>query len=241
MKFIRRHLYVITVMVVVCVVILLILVKIKLRSQNEVEEEIVKEEEIFEGEEVDEVSVLEEVEESQYVVVDVKGAVKNPGVYQLEEGKRVTDAINMAGGLGEGANTSLINLAAILEDSMVVIVYTNREVLDYKDSKTIVSENYSCPDVTNDVCICEEDVITVEQDKSNVSSEETTGGSSTKISINKATLEELMTISGIGESKARAIIEYRESKGAFKTIEDIKQVSGIGDSLYEKIKEYITI
>ena len=61
------------------------------------------------------------------------------------------------------------------------------------------------------------------------------------MNINKASLEELLAISGIGESKAKAIIDYRKEKGKFKNIEEIKQVSGIGEALYEKIKEHITI
>ena len=62
-----------------------------------------------------------------------------------------------------------------------------------------------------------------------------------KISLNKATLDELLQISGIGESKAKAILTYREENGEFKSIEDIKNVSGIGEALFEKIKDQITV
>ena len=61
------------------------------------------------------------------------------------------------------------------------------------------------------------------------------------VNINTASKEELLTITGIGDSKAEAIISYREENGDFKAIEDIKNVSGIGDSLFEKIKEFITV
>ena len=63
----------------------------------------------------------------------------------------------------------------------------------------------------------------------------------TSVNINESSIEELTTISGIGESKAKAIIEYRTTNGPFKSVEEIKNVSGIGDKLYDKIKAYITI
>ena len=63
----------------------------------------------------------------------------------------------------------------------------------------------------------------------------------TLVNINTATKETLMSLKGIGESKADKIIEYRNTQGTFKTIDEIKNVSGIGDSVYEKIKDYITV
>ncbi len=63
----------------------------------------------------------------------------------------------------------------------------------------------------------------------------------TLININTAGINELMTLSGVGEAKAKAIIEYREKNGSFKSIEDIKNVSGIGEAAYQKIKDYITV
>ena len=63
----------------------------------------------------------------------------------------------------------------------------------------------------------------------------------TKVSINTATLSELMMIKGIGEVKAKAIIDYREDNGYFKKIDDLKNINGIGESTFEKIKDYIKI
>ena len=60
------------------------------------------------------------------------------------------------------------------------------------------------------------------------------------ININTASKEKLLTIPGIGESKAKAIIKYREENGNFISIEDIQKVDGIGSKLYEEIKIYIT-
>lgn len=174
-------------------------------------------------------------EKINYFYVDIKGAVKTPGVYKLEEGKRVDDAIKMAGGLIENSDTSIINLSKKIEDEMLIIIYTKEELQEYKNNLKIeeinkkLKEEIICPDYSNKACI------NIEEKKENDVSE------SNKISINKATKEELMTVSGIGESKAEEIIKYREENGEFKSIEDITSVSGIGESLYEKIKDYITV
>ena len=174
---------------------------------------------------------IEEVVPNEYYSFDIKGAVNNPGVYTLEKGKRVIDAINIAGGLKENANTSVNNLSRKVNDEMVIIIYTNDEVVNFLQVKAEEEqENKECihynTEIKNDSCI-EEDVIASEVD--------------TKVSINSANIELLMTIPGIGESKAKSIIEYRETNGLFKDIIDIKNVSGIGEALFEKIKDYITV
>ena len=138
--------------------------------------------------------------------VDIKGEVKDPGVYKLKEGSRVIDAINASGGLKENANTYSVNLSKKITDEMVIIVPSNSE-------NTNVSNN------------------TITQNTKN----------SSLVNINTATTKELLSITGIGESKASNIVKYREENGNFSSIEDIKNVSGIGDSLFEKIKKYITV
>ena len=144
--------------------------------------------------------------EKKYYYVDIKGEVKDPGVYKLKEGSRVIDAINASGGLKENANTYSVNLSKKITDEMVIIVPSNSE-------NTNVSNN------------------TITQNTKN----------SCLVNINTATTKELLSITGIGESKASNIIKYREENGNFSSIEDIKNVSGIGDSLFEKIKKYITV
>lgn len=168
------------------------------------------------------------------VFVDVKGAVNAPGVYEIDEERRIIDAINLAGGLTDKADTTNINLSKKVEDEMYIIVYTKDEIYNYKKNNEQSNEKIvcasvecDCPDVSNDACIKEE---------SNSSNESTS-----KISINTATKEELMNLTGIGEAKADAIISYREENGIFENLEDIKNVSGIGDSVYEKIKNNITL
>lgn len=179
-------------------------------------------------------------ESDSTVFVDVKGAVNNPGVYELESGKRVINAINKAGGLSSNANSININLSKKLTDEMVIIVYTKNEILNYKNggnTKAIscASNECICPDSNNDACISK-----TSSGKSS-GSKVSTNNSNSKVSINSASKEELMTLNGVGEAKAQKIIEYREKNGQFKSIEDIKNVSGIGDSMYEKIKDNITL
>jgi competence protein ComEA len=165
-------------------------------------------------------------EEDDLCYVDVKGAVVNPGVYAIESNKRVEDAIKLAGGIREDGDTSLINLAKAVWDEMVIVVYTKDEVVQNNQTNTInTSAN---------------DAYTSSNDSSAVSSSNSDQSSSI-ININTASIDELKTLSGIGESKAQAIIDYREENGNFSSIEDIMNVSGIGQSIYEKIKKYITV
>lgn len=182
--------------------------------------------------------IVEEKNEISKIKIDIKGAVNTPGVYELDINSRVGDAINVSGGLTPEADTSVINLSKILKDEMVVIIYTKKEIEEMKKGTTTVKyieKECVCPKIENDACI--EESITNKETENNIKSEE----NSTKISLNKATIKELMTLTGIGESKAKSIIEYREKNNGFKTIDEIKKVSGIGSSTYEKIKDNITI
>lgn len=164
--------------------------------------------------------------------VDIKGAVNTPGIYSLDKESRVIDVINMAGGLREDADTTVINLSKKITDEMVIIIYTHQEVSDfshYKETEKVIQQKCIQKDedsLKNDACI---------------SSDNTTEDNNTVISINSATKEELMKLTGIGESRANDIIEYREKNGGFKSIDELKNVKGIGDSLFDKIKENITL
>lgn len=188
------------------------------------------------------------VEEKNSIKVDIKGAVNNPGVYELELNSRVIDAINQAGGLTENADTTLINLSKNLKDEMTIIIYTKEEIEKYKESKKQIEYVYieveKCPDKINDACINQNDEPSESNtllDKEEPISSENNVEKNALVSINNSTSEELQTISGIGKSKADAIINYRNENGSFKAIEDIKNVSGIGEALFEKIKDFITI
>ena len=181
--------------------------------------------------------IEEEIETEKSLSIDIKGAVKNPGVYELKDGSVVKDAIDVSGGLLESANTEHINLSKKIVDEMVIIIYTNEEIQEMTEGNTsvkVVDKECICPKIENNACIDNNNKYT------NISNE-TNQGTSNKISLNNASKEELMTLNGIGESKANAIIEYRNNNGLFKQIEDITNVKGIGNSVYEKIKDRLTL
>ena len=176
-----------------------------------------------------------DIEEAiKYITVDIKGEVKSPGVYKIEEGKRVIDAINASGGLTKKAVTKYINLSKVLKDEDVIIINNISELEKIEDKKNI--EEIKINNKSN-ISVKESDVIT--NDKSDIV-KESDSNKNTIVNINTCTLEELLSINGIGESKAKSIIEYRENVGLFTSKEDIMKVSGIGNSLYDKIKDYIT-
>lgn len=184
-------------------------------------------------------------EENKNVFVDIKGAVINPGVYEIEQNKKVIDVVSLAGGLKENADTSFVNLAKKVVNEMVVIIYTKEEVAKAQEPNQIikyVDKKCICPEIKNDACINNS---TKKESNSTSSNKEITDSKDNKedvkVNLNTATLEELQTLSGIGESKAEAIIQYREEHAGFQSVEELKEVSGIGTSLYEKVKDHITV
>lgn len=207
--------------------------------------------------------IVEDQVESM-VYVDIKGAVKKPGVYELSSNDMINDAIKAAGGFNKNAYTNNINLSKTLENELVIFVYTKSE---YKNSKkTEIPDNTVCVADTYNIepCIEQTESIIVSSDtkKDNVNSNTNNNNSNdneintsdnvennnveiTKdnglININTASVSELSTLPGIGEKKAQAIIDYRNENGYFNNIEDIKNISGIGDATYEKFKDLITV
>ena len=150
--------------------------------------------------------------EDQLVTVDVKGAVKKPGVYQLQSNSRVHDALEKAGGMTEEADLKSINQAQKLSDEAVVYVA--------KVGENAVDVTTSAP----------------------ASATSGTGqAKSALVNLNTATEADFQTISGIGQKRAQDIIAYREANGRFKSVDDLKNVSGIGAKTLEKLKEYVTV
>ena len=142
----------------------------------------------------------------------------------------------------------MINLAKKVTNEMVIIIYTKDEVKKWTEPNQIVKyvdKQCVCPNIKNDACLKTETNNTNNTTAQTKQKEEKTNNSSNtiaeKININTATLEELQKLNGIGENKAKLIIEYRNEKGNFKKVEELKEVPGIGDSIYEKIKDSITV
>ena len=170
-------------------------------------------------------------EESTKLYFDIKGSVKKPGVYEFTQGDKIIDAINKAGGLTKNATTNNLNLSKKLTNEMVIYVFSKNELTTTKALEP-VSNASECKCETIEINNC------VDKNTTNESNKDTVPA---KININTDNKEKLMTISGIGSSKADAIIEYRTKNGNFKTTEDIMNVSGISKTIYDKIKDIITV
>ncbi len=150
----------------------------------------------------------EESPEQDLITVDVKGAVKSPGIYDLPVGSRVHDAVQKAGGLTEEADSKSLNLAQKVSDEALVYVPTKGE-----------------------------------EAASQQAASETTPSTSKekKVNLNKASLEELKQVKGLGGKRAQDIIDHREANGKFKSVDELKKVSGIGAKTIEKLKDYVTV
>lgn len=173
---------------------------------------------------------LKDEVKAEKIIVDIKGEIKKPGVYNIKVGSRVNDLINEAGGLSKNANTRFINLSKKLEDGEVVVIYSNKEINNAKkNDKLEVTAPCVCEEVKNDACYNEN------------STNNNTNNGSKIVNINTASIQELTTLNGIGESKAKAIVSYRDKNGKFKAIKDIMNVSGISETLFSKIKNNITV
>lgn len=159
----------------------------------------------------EETSGMEEVQgKSSTIFVHVTGSVVTPGLYELGEGARVSQAIQAAGGFSEDALQDSVNLARELTDGEQVIVASQSTQAGTEDA----------------------------DGSSQTSSSGIVGG---KVNLNLASIEELMTLDGVGEATAEKIIAYREEHGSFASIDELKEVSGIGEKKFEAVKDAITV
>lgn len=151
--------------------------------------------------------------EANDIKVDIKGAVKKPGVYKIEKGSRVVDLIEIAGGVTPEADLNGTNLAKNLEDENCIVIYKKGEVEEMQtSSNSIINLTGSSSQSNSDI-----------------------------ININTANREELKTLIGIGDAKADAIIKYREENGGFKAVEEITKVNGIGEKTLSKFIDKVDI
>lgn len=160
-------------------------------------------------------------EKVKTVMVDVKGEVKLPGVYPAKDSERVNDVIKRAGGLTAKADQSQVNLAAHVQDEMMIFIPAKGEAARNPQAGA------ASPAATNS-----------QAGTPGVNSNSAING---KININQADENELQNLPGIGPSKATAITQYRTENGPFQTVEDLKKVNGIGDKTFEKLKDSISV
>ncbi len=207
-------------------------------------------------------TINEDNEESSQFYVEVKGAVQNPGVFEVANKSIINDLINLAGGFKSNAYTKNINLSRQVTKEMVLYVYTTSEYKKLNTSNEVVQNVCECP--TYDISSCldnaQSEIVTNNEENNNSnnqtaipnnnsnnaddlndSTNSSTSENKAKVNINTASKSELMQISGVGEAKADKIIEYRNTNGRFQNIDEIKNVSGIGDAMFEKIRDYITV
>ena len=167
------------------------------------------------------------------IYVHVCGAVESPGVYELPEKSRLYEAVDKAGGMSHDAAEEYVNLAQIIEDGQQIWIPSTEEIKKYQEKGMDIS---NIGTIRN---------IGINAGNTNTSSgmglrdsSLTSGG---MINLNMASKEELMTLSGIGESRADAILAYRKENGNFQRIEDIMKVPGIKNAAFQKIKDNITV
>lgn len=158
------------------------------------------------------------VTENTVIYVDVTGAVKAPGVYTLPAGSRVFEAIALAGGAREDASLENLNQAGILQDGQQIRVYTEEEAAQ-------MAQQGSLPSLPG----------------AETAAGQEEGQEASKVNINTAGKDELMTLTGIGETRAEAILAYRQETGGFQAPEDLMQVEGIKEKTFEKLKDQITV
>lgn len=188
--------------------------------KKEASQDLVSESDTEKGEEQAEVEETQEALQKEKVsetmiYVDIGGAVKNPGVYMIPEESRMFQVVELAGGFTEDAEKNLVNQADILKDGQKIYIYTIQEAKELEEQGLLSSEQ---TDITG----------TLEQVNG-------------KVNINLADKDTLMTLSGIGETRAEAILKFREEHGGFGNIEELMQVEGIKEKTYDKIKDSITV
>lgn len=160
-------------------------------------------------------TTAEEIKSDGAVVVYVCGEVNAPGVYELPSGSRLYQAIDAAGGMTDTAADTYLNQAEALNDGQSIYVPSVEEAATWAEGTETGGGTAPA-----------------------AASGSTEDG---KVNINTAAMEELMTLSGIGEAKASSIIEYRETNGKFQSIEEIKNIPGIKDGVFQKIKDQISV
>lgn len=181
-----------------------------------------------------EIAIEEGKEIKSECFVYVCGEVRSPGVYCMEEGQRIFEAVEQAGGFTDKAVREYLNLADEICDGMKIFVPNREQVQSGQiPPEGLVSYGFGDGSGVNAGNIAS----TIGAGKTGSGSAST----SARINLNTASKEELMTLRGVGSARAEDIIRYREKHGGFQKIEEIKKVSGIKETTFEKIKDQITV
>lgn len=155
----------------------------------------------------------EEISQETFLYVHLCGAVEHPNVYKVEDGTRLVEIIELAGGLTKTAAADFINQAMKVEDGQRIYIPTEEEMKDLNRS-----------------VLLEEGQDATKKEKQ-----------PKLININQAEATELMELPGIGKAKADSILEYRNSNGKFEKIEDLMNIPGIKEGLFQQMKSLITV
>ena len=183
---------------------------------------------------------------------DIKGNVKKPGVYEIKENYTIQDIINNAGGLKKNSYTNNINLSKKVTDEMVIYIFSKKEIEKYKEEYICnckpIYKYITCEEKTTiPITTYPKTTLPTTTTKLITTNQTTTTQITTqskenkKININTASLEELIKLNGLGETKAKSIIEYRTNNGLFNTVEDLLNVKGIGQKILDGIKDFIEV
>ncbi len=172
----------------------------------------------------------EQETKKELIKIHITGAIKSNGIVQIEENSRINDAIEAAGGLTEDADISNVNLAYMIEDGQKIYIPSIDDKEENKNMQTNISAQANANQEATFILSGPGDGVTEEKEKN-----------TNRININKAAFVDLITLPGIGEATAVKILEYRKTNGNFKTIEEIKSVSGIGEAKFNVIKEFIFV
>jgi competence protein ComEA len=188
---------------------------------------------------------------TEEICVYICGAVKNAGVYCFPEGARIYQAVEAAGGFADDADTAAVNQAERMTDGEKIRIPTLEETSGEDTSLagtasasgnwtehasgTSAAANGGGGSAAKGTSIQGKGYIT------GGAAQDASPSGAQKVNLNTASMEELMTIRGVGETRARAIIEYRQQQGGFQTTEEICRISGIGEKSYEKMKEQICV
>lgn len=167
--------------------------------------------------------------------VYVCGEVAEPGVYVLESGDRIYEAVEMAGGMTADAGTCAVNLAQSVYDGLMVYIPDSEEAAEMAGSMTLAGDGV----------VSAGGSVTSEGGSAG-NGKGTSGGTASsqedgRLNLNTASLAELMTLSGIGQTKAQAVVNYRDAHGGFSSVEEIMNVDGIKEGLYNRIRDQIKV